>query len=95
MDHESENESCFWSWEDNKKFEIALAVIDEESPERWEKVSTMIGGTKSAEEVEEHYEILLKDLNSIESGTFDHELDLSLHDDDGDDHELFAGLSMN
>ncbi|XP_010270991.1 PREDICTED: protein RADIALIS-like 3 [Nelumbo nucifera] len=60
-----------WSWEENKLFEVALAMVDEENPNRWEVVAAMVGG-KSAEEVRKHYFILLKDLECIESGRFDH-----------------------
>ncbi|KAF8401220.1 hypothetical protein HHK36_012149 [Tetracentron sinense] len=60
-----------WSWEENKLFELALAMVDEENPDRWELVAAMVGG-KSVEEVEKHYENLLEDLQCIESGKLDH-----------------------
>ncbi|PON88775.1 Homeodomain-like [Trema orientale] len=63
-----------WSWEENKLFELALAVVDEQHPRRWEVVAAMIGGQKSAEDVLNHYVILLEDLQVIESGKFDHSL---------------------
>ena len=63
-----------WSWEENKLFELALAVVDEHHPRRWELVAAMIGGQKSAEDVLNHYVILLEDLQVIESGKFDHKL---------------------
>lgn len=62
-----------WTWEENKLFEMALAVVDEENPHRWELVAAMVGG-KSAEEVEKHYAVLLEDLLFIESGELDHKL---------------------
>ncbi|CAL5208787.1 unnamed protein product [Lathyrus oleraceus] len=65
---------CGWSWKENKLFELALALVDERHPERWEMVAAMVGGEKSAGEVEEHYVILLEDLELIESGKFDHKL---------------------
>ncbi|XVF72829.1 hypothetical protein PTKIN_Ptkin12aG0152100 [Pterospermum kingtungense] len=65
---------CGWSWEENKLFELALAVVDEEHPHRWEVVAAMVGGAKSAEEVQKHYVILLEDLQFIESGQLDHKL---------------------
>ncbi|GLT31788.1 hypothetical protein SLA2020_064970 [Shorea laevis] len=65
---------CGWSWEENKLFELALAVVDEQHPDRWEVVATMVGGNKSAEEVQKHYVILLEDLKLIESGNLDHKL---------------------
>ena len=66
---------CGWSWKENKLFELALAVVDENHPERWEMVAAMVGGEKSAGEVQEHYVILLEDLELIESGKLDHKLE--------------------
>ncbi|XP_065859863.1 protein RADIALIS-like 3 [Euphorbia lathyris] len=63
-----------WSWEENKVFELALAIVDEQDPERWEIVASMVGGKKSAEDVQNHYFILLKDVQCIESGELDHTL---------------------
>ncbi|XVF32984.1 hypothetical protein REPUB_Repub17cG0129700 [Reevesia pubescens] len=65
---------CGWSWEENKLFELALAVVDEQHPDRWEVVAAMVGGKKSAEDVQKHYVILLEDLQFIESGKLDHKL---------------------
>ncbi|KAL5981678.1 hypothetical protein ACLOJK_015741 [Asimina triloba] len=62
-----------WSWEENKLFELALAVVDENNPARWSVVAEMVGG-KSAEEVEKHFEVLVEDLQYIESGQLDHRL---------------------
>ncbi|KAF9593787.1 hypothetical protein IFM89_025496 [Coptis chinensis] len=62
-----------WSWEENKLFELALAVVEEDNPDRWNAVAMMVGG-RSAEEVEKHYKILLEDLRYIESGYMDHTL---------------------
>ncbi|KAF4370241.1 hypothetical protein F8388_007382 [Cannabis sativa] len=63
-----------WSWEENKLFELALAVVDEQHPRRWELVAAMIGGQKSAQEVLNHYVILLEDVQVIDSGKLDHKL---------------------
>ncbi|KAJ8899012.1 hypothetical protein K2173_008835 [Erythroxylum novogranatense] len=63
-----------WSWEENKQFEMALAVVDEDDPDRWGVVASMVGGNKSAEDVRKHYGILLEDLQRIESGKLDHAL---------------------
>ncbi|RZC88198.1 hypothetical protein C5167_016005 [Papaver somniferum] len=60
-----------WSWGENKLFELALAVIDENNPDRWKLIAATVGG-KSEEEVEKHYRMLLEDLQSIESGKLDH-----------------------
>lgn len=65
---------CGWSWEENKLFELALAVVDEQDPNRWEIVAALVGGKKSAEDVHKHYVILLEDLKVIESGILDHKL---------------------
>ncbi|KAG4119912.1 hypothetical protein ERO13_D11G108801v2 [Gossypium hirsutum] len=65
---------CGWSWEENKLFELALAVVDEQHPDRWEVVAGMVGGEKTAEDVHKHYVILLEDLQFIESGKLDHKL---------------------
>lgn len=55
-------------------FELALAVVDEQDPDRWEVVAAMVGGKKSAEDVQKHYVILLEDLQVIESGELDDKL---------------------
>ncbi|KAL5700624.1 hypothetical protein ACHQM5_026048 [Ranunculus cassubicifolius] len=62
-----------WSWEENKVFELALAVVEEDNPHRWDVIAMMVGG-RSAEEVEKHYNDLLEDLRLIESGCMDHRL---------------------
>lgn len=61
--------SCSSSWtpKQNKLFEKALALYDKDTPDRWHNVAKAVGG-KSAEEVERHYEILIKDVREIESG---------------------------
>ncbi|XP_038709679.1 protein RADIALIS-like 4 [Tripterygium wilfordii] len=84
---------CGWSWEENKLFELALAVVDEQDPDRWEVVASMIGGKKSAEDVKKHYVILLEDLQCIESGQFDYQIgeaqSCTLHWTD-EDHNLLG-----
>ncbi|CAA3016894.1 RADIALIS-like 2 [Olea europaea subsp. europaea] len=52
---------------ENKEFEKALAVYDANTPDRWAKVARAVGG-KTPEEVKRHYEILMEDVNYIESG---------------------------
>ncbi|KAK9161854.1 hypothetical protein Syun_008195 [Stephania yunnanensis] len=68
---------CGWSWEENKVFELALAVVNEEDPDRWEAVAAMVG-SRTAEEVKKHYEILLQDLKLIESGSMDYRFEAVL-----------------
>ena len=63
----SRSSSSSWTTKENKKFEKALAVYDKDTPDRWQKVAKAVGG-KSAEEVKRHYEILIEDVQHIESG---------------------------
>ncbi|KAI6688839.1 hypothetical protein NL676_025667 [Syzygium grande] len=57
-----------WTREQNKKFEEALALYDENTPDRWQRVARAVGDGKSVEEVRRHYEALVRDLVRIESG---------------------------
>ncbi|WOH03648.1 hypothetical protein DCAR_0623047 [Daucus carota subsp. sativus] len=57
-----------WTAEENKAFEKALAQFDRDTPERWQNIAELVGGGKTAEQVKEHYEVLLEDLRRIESG---------------------------
>ncbi|KAI7746584.1 hypothetical protein M8C21_005738 [Ambrosia artemisiifolia] len=59
--------SISWSAKQNKLFETALAVYDQDSPDRWQKIATAVGD-KSAKEVKKHYDVLVQDLRHIESG---------------------------
>ncbi|MCH86872.1 protein RADIALIS-like 1-like [Trifolium medium] len=56
-----------WSAEDNKAFERAIIDFDKDTPDRWSNVAQAVGGGKTAEDVERHYELLLRDINLIES----------------------------
>ncbi|GMP26801.1 hypothetical protein CsSME_00003088 [Camellia sinensis var. sinensis] len=58
--------SSSWTREQDKAFENALAIFSEESSDRWEKVAAMVPG-KTVEEIKHHYEILVEDINAIES----------------------------
>ena len=64
----SPNSNSTWSLKENKMFEEALAYYGEGAPNLWDKVSSAMGGTKSAEEVRCHYEDLVDDVKMIESG---------------------------
>ncbi|CAK7329691.1 unnamed protein product [Dovyalis caffra] len=64
----SRNSSSTWTPRENKLFEKALALFDKDTPDRWQNIAKAVGGVKSAEEVKEHYEILIEDLKHIESG---------------------------
>ncbi|KAL8556062.1 hypothetical protein ACS0TY_003752 [Phlomoides rotata] len=59
--------SSMWSAQENKAFERALAVFDQDTPERWENVARAIGGIRSAQEVKKHYDILVEDIKYIET----------------------------
>ncbi|OVA18720.1 SANT/Myb domain [Macleaya cordata] len=63
----SSKSSTTWTAKQNKLFEKALAVYDKDTPDRWYNVAKAVGG-KTVEEVKRHYEILLEDLQYIESG---------------------------
>ncbi|GMH13893.1 hypothetical protein Nepgr_015734 [Nepenthes gracilis] len=63
----SSSSSGGWTPKQNKLFERALALYDKDTPDRWQNISMAVGG-KSPEEVRRHYEILVQDLENIESG---------------------------
>ncbi|KAK4772059.1 hypothetical protein SAY86_013834 [Trapa natans] len=56
-----------WTREENKLFEWALAVFDEETPQRWANIAAMIPG-KSELDVMTKYKELEEDLMEIEAG---------------------------
>ncbi|XP_059666374.1 transcription factor DIVARICATA-like [Cornus florida] len=62
-----ESRSTIWTREENKRFEKALAIFDEHSPDRWLKVAEMIPG-KSVLDVMKQYEDLAADVDNIEAG---------------------------
>ncbi|XP_064950599.1 protein RADIALIS-like 3, partial [Musa acuminata AAA Group] len=64
----SRGSTSSWTPQQNKLFERALAVYDKDTPDRWQNVARAVGGGKTAEEVKKHYELLLEDLEHIESG---------------------------
>ncbi|KAE8723715.1 hypothetical protein F3Y22_tig00011820pilonHSYRG00004 [Hibiscus syriacus] len=51
----------------NKDFERALVVYENNTPDRWYNVAKAVGG-KTADEVKRHYELLIADVEYIESG---------------------------
>ncbi|XP_057492569.1 transcription factor SRM1-like isoform X3 [Actinidia eriantha] len=59
--------SSFWTREQDKAFENALAIVSEDSSDQWEKVAAMVPG-KTVEEIKHHYVILVEDVDAIESG---------------------------
>lgn len=56
-----------WTREQEKAFEKALAVHLEESADRWEKIAKAVPG-KTAQNIKHHYQLLVEDINRIESG---------------------------
>ncbi|KMZ72550.1 Myb family transcription factor [Zostera marina] len=64
---EATNSGSTWTWEQEKAFENALAVYAEESSNRWVCVAADVDG-KTEEEVRRHFEILIEDIDGIESG---------------------------
>ncbi|KAG0458257.1 hypothetical protein HPP92_023106 [Vanilla planifolia] len=64
----SRSSGSSWSRNQNKLFERALAVYDQDTPDRWQNVARFVGGGKTADEVRRHYQRLLEDVQRIESG---------------------------
>ncbi|KAH0451824.1 hypothetical protein IEQ34_019123 [Dendrobium chrysotoxum] len=56
-----------WNWEEEKAFENALAIHHETCSDWWEKITAAVPG-KTLEEIKHHYEFLVEDVRSIESG---------------------------
>ncbi|KAL1292221.1 hypothetical protein HN51_060676 [Arachis hypogaea] len=59
--------SSEWSWEQDKAFEEALVTHPDDALDRWEKIAADVPG-KTVEEIKQHYELLVEDVNLIESG---------------------------
>ena len=59
--------SSSWSKEQDKAFEIGVAVYPEDSVDRWGKIAAMVAG-KTVSDIKHHYSILEKDINAIDSG---------------------------
>lgn len=60
--------SSTWTSKENKDFENALAIFDEKTPDRWEKIASAVGGGKTVDEIKIHYEKLVEDLKMIDEG---------------------------
>ncbi|XP_022746196.1 transcription factor DIVARICATA-like isoform X3 [Durio zibethinus] len=65
FDQESNN--TYWTKEENKRFESALAIYGEDVPDRWMKVAAMIPG-KTVLDVIKQYRELEEDVFDIEAG---------------------------
>ncbi|XP_073044493.1 transcription factor DIVARICATA-like [Primulina eburnea] len=57
----------YWTPEENKKFEDALAIYDRDTPDRWDNVAAMIPG-KTVNDVIKQYKELVEDVSDIEAG---------------------------
>lgn len=60
-------QSSFWSREQDKAFENAIATYPEDLEDRWEKIAADVPG-KTLEEVKHHYDLLVEDVMQIEAG---------------------------
>lgn len=67
MTLDEKSDSCFWTRAQDKAFENALVTHSEDSEDRWEKIAADVPG-KTLEEVKHHYELLVEDVDLIESG---------------------------
>nr|CCU64218.1 ScMYB66 protein [Saccharum hybrid cultivar Co 86032] len=56
-----------WTVEENKMFERALARVDSDTPDRWERVAQMLPG-RTVADVAAHYDDLESDVGFIEAG---------------------------
>jgi len=56
-----------WTVEENKMFERALARVDSDAPDRWERVAQMLPG-RTVADVAAHYDDLESDVGFIEAG---------------------------
>nr|UKB40126.1 MYB transcription factor [Anemonopsis macrophylla] len=62
-----ESKSTKWTQQENKLFENALAIYDNDTPDRWQNVAAMIPG-KSVVDVFNQYKELENDVSDIEAG---------------------------
>ncbi|XP_010529770.1 PREDICTED: transcription factor DIVARICATA-like [Tarenaya hassleriana] len=62
-----ESRGAKWTAEENKTFENALALYDNDTPDRWFKVAAMIPG-KTVGDVIKQYRELEEDVSDIEAG---------------------------
>ncbi|CAN8298781.1 unnamed protein product [Cochlearia groenlandica] len=67
MTVEEDNDGSRWSREEDIAFERSLTKHTDESEEKWEKIARDVPG-KSVEQIKQHYELLVEDVNRIESG---------------------------
>ncbi|XVE69357.1 hypothetical protein DITRI_Ditri09bG0145700 [Diplodiscus trichospermus] len=65
--YDQESSSTYWTKEENKRFERALAIYSEDVPDRWIKIAAMIPG-KTVMDVIKQYRELEEDVCDIEAG---------------------------
>uniref|UniRef100_A0A803N128 Myb-like domain-containing protein n=1 Tax=Chenopodium quinoa TaxID=63459 RepID=A0A803N128_CHEQI len=63
-----------WTKEENKIFENSLAELGIDHNDLFEQIALRIPG-KTVEQIKEHFEALVNDIERIESGEFDHMID--------------------
>ncbi|KAJ8769970.1 hypothetical protein K2173_009052 [Erythroxylum novogranatense] len=59
--------SSMWTREQDKAFENALATYPEDASDRWDKIASDVPG-KTVEEIKHHFDLLVDDVNQIQSG---------------------------
>ncbi|CAI0436177.1 unnamed protein product [Linum tenue] len=64
----SANNGGGWTPWQNKLFENAVAMFDRDTPDRWHNVARAVGGGKTVDDVQRHYDDLVEDVRRIESG---------------------------
>ncbi|XP_019152524.1 PREDICTED: protein RADIALIS-like 4 [Ipomoea nil] len=57
-----------WTSKQTKLFEDALVTYDKDTPDRWRNLARAVGGKTTEEEVKRQYEMLVEDVNHIETG---------------------------
>jgi len=67
VEESKEKKQSVWSREEEKIFENSIAEIGL----KWETIASRLPG-KTIEEIKERYELLVKDIELIESGALDH-----------------------
>ncbi|KAL2905975.1 Transcription factor DIVARICATA [Bienertia sinuspersici] len=65
-----------WTFADNKVFENALAELGLECPNLVQKIALRFP-EKSIEQIQEHYDALIRDVEMIESGQFDEKIHIN------------------
>lgn len=67
IDKRKDDSFSSWTREQDKAFEIAIGTYSENDSNWWEKIAESVP-EKSLEEIKDHYDLLISDINDIESG---------------------------